>query len=83
MILALKVLYSEQSWIFGHSAVMRRKSPGEGSAEEGPNHWRDFLLEGSNITTEAVTPNLSAWCETLITVKKASVELCVTIQSKA
>ena len=61
---------------------MRRKSPGEGSAEEGPNHWRDFLLEGTNINTEAVTPNLSAWCETLITVKKVSVELCVTIQSK-
>lgn len=62
--------------------MMRRKLPGEGSAEGGPNRWRDFLLEGNNITTEAVTPNLSAWCETLITVKRAFVELCVAIQSK-
>lgn len=41
--------------MFGHSPVMKIKSHGVGSAEQGPNHRTDFLLEGSNVTPEAVT----------------------------
>lgn len=43
------------------------------------NYRGYFLLEGRNVTTEAITPNAVAWWETLRTVTKASVELCVTI----